>query len=412
MSQDILSDDSDEDLPSLPFENLLKITNKKKEITFDELYEDNLELHNERKKEQKRKVRDESTAAEATTVSIPFMMTFEKELPKIKELFYDEEEEFTAENLCVYLLGEFDYLQFFAPNDLTFQKFRFDSLLEKKLKEFLDIGKIIIDMKGLEYFSFEINQLKLILLYIFKTMSVHPNLNYVRNCQTRLSEILLIKQSDFKKVSISSMDVFMVLFNYGVNVKKEIFNIIPNSKEVQQKYSDREQENKMPKNWIFNLKAALKSLCNILDICTVENKDLCEIFVYLLWMSIDHLLKNNIRTDLQRCLTTVLHKFSKEDWSIYRLRIAQLMMLGDFSSNEMFIDGTLNFNTLPEFSDELFHFSKLLLFLESLRDIDKSVQFTAIKFIEILINNLQLQSQKQFYKLSHTLRWCETHLEK
>ncbi|GFT71576.1 uncharacterized protein NPIL_492571 [Nephila pilipes] len=438
------SDDSDDDLPTLQ-EFLQSTSTYSKAKTFNDLFEENLTLSKDQEHDQKfqEEIRAKIETFESNS-SLPY-----KETPIYEDFLSEEDDEtHVSEEPVVHFFGELNKLQFFTINDVTLLKCGFDleSNLSKQEKflSLLNENELYKVIKhGLCDFSFcKINQLDPFIKYVLRSMSLHNDETYIKACQ-KLMQRLFLKSCKPESNALSNVDVFMILFNYGVGTKnREIFNV-PGVKEITTNLD--EISFKLPKNWIFNLKNVLSVLKDLINWYTFKNNDLYCIIIYLLWMSMDdHLQSNNIHSELQGCIALALSKFSDEFWPDLRAKIAQFLMLENFSWSckwsyilkmTKFIPYTvtrgvelrkyISYVVLKrltdedshskisfEYSDDLFSMSELLPILESICDIEKQVQYIAIKFIDIFINHLKLNSQKDFSELSLSLRMCENSLGK
>ncbi|GFR04050.1 uncharacterized protein TNCT_381101 [Trichonephila clavata] len=434
------SDDTDDDLPTL--QDFVKSTSSSyKAKTLNDLFEENLTLNKDQ--EHDKKLQDEIKAKIETLESNHSLP--DQEIPFDEDSLSAEEiETDIAEEPIVHFFGELDKLQFFTLNDLTLLNcgFELKPNLSKQEKFLLlnenQLHKMI--KYGLCDFSFStINQLDPLVKYVLKSMSLHNDESYINACQ-KFMQRLFLKSYKPESIALSNKDIFTILFNYGVDARNRVFNM----PEVQGISTNSDEISfKLPKNWIFNLKIVLIILKDLINWYTFENNDMCNIIIYLLWMSLDDcLLNKNIHSELQGCIALALTKFSDEYWPHMRTNIAQFLMLENVSlcykwsyilKMTKFIPYTIDRGVelrkyisysvlkrltdedseiLFEYSDDLFSISHLLPILESICGIEKQTQYLATKFIDIFINHLKLNSQEDYYELSLLLRMCENSLGK
>ncbi|GFV75377.1 uncharacterized protein TNCV_1482231 [Trichonephila clavipes] len=419
-------DDTDDDLPNLL--GFVKSTpTSYKAKTLNDLFEENVTLRKDQEHDQK--IQEEIKAKIETLESNHSLP--DQEIPLDENALSEEENETDiSEEPVVHFFGELDKLQFFTLDDVTLLNCGFELKPNlSKQEQFLLLNenqfhKVI--KYGLCDFSFsKISQLDPLVKYVLKTMSLHNDESYINACQ-KFMQRLFLKSYKPESIALSNKDIFMILFNYGVDAKNRVFNI----PEVQEISTNSDEISfKLPKNWIFNLKIVLIILKDLINWYTFENNDMCNIIIYLLWMSLDDcLLSKNIHSELQGCIALALTKFSDEYWPDMRANIAQFVMLENISlcykwsyilKMTKFIPYTIDRGVelrkyisysvlkrltdedseiLFEYTDDLFSISHLLPILESICDIEKQIQYLATKFIDIFINHLKLNSQKRMSK--------------
>ncbi|KAF8774447.1 hypothetical protein HNY73_016996 [Argiope bruennichi] len=234
-----------------------------------------------------------------------------------------------------------------------------------------------------------------------------------------------------------SITIFLEIIE-GVDTNKELFNLLPESKSVRKS----EIRNEIPKHWAFNLKAVLSSVEDLISCYKMEEDYLYNIFIYLLWMSMDDFLK--IKSSLQRCTAIIINRFSKRNWPIWQSKIALFVLSAEVQRNNKWnlvlkmircisyetsrgvqLFSYISYlalrkltfnssdpNTTPDYTQKLFEVENLMPILESISRIEKNLQLVAIKFIDLFIWNLKLTSKKELSKLCISLKRCGTSISK
>ncbi|KFM78720.1 hypothetical protein X975_21346, partial [Stegodyphus mimosarum] len=206
-----------------------------------------------------------------------------------------EEESFFPERTFIKIYCEKSFLVFYNAGDVSPIKCGYNP----QSPELTAFEKLLVSLQPVEFeymLSFSLSfyptnhvmDCKSFISYLLRMISVIEDKDSIDACNYAI-QTLLTEHPSVHDVSFSTSELFMLLFNYGVDINKcYLLEVMPELREeLTSKESSYCYSNKIPGHWWYNLKATLTVLFNLICFCSFSHDELFNILLFLLWLSME-----------------------------------------------------------------------------------------------------------------------------